>query len=206
MAARERLAGQRAALVRSDLGEFDPPVGFTEAALRVIGVPTVEACFTKRPAEARREPTCAIGADVARRSRGGRPSGARHRRAQRPCPRRVRTRGRRPGRSRRPHLPARSRGRRFLHPTALLRDEIVAALPEATLVETEFEPVVGALLLGFDRLDGQLDVDALRLSLPLRRAVPNVGRWHGGARYLGWLTRGRRTRWLNQPAPSPKPH
>jgi hypothetical protein len=39
-------------------------------------------------------------------------------------------------------------------------------LPEARLVETEFEPVVGALLLGFDRLDGQLDVDALRLSLP----------------------------------------
>jgi N-acetylglucosamine kinase-like BadF-type ATPase len=54
----------------------------------------------------------------------------------------------------------------FLHPSRLLRDEIAAALPEATLVESEFEPVVGALLLGFDRLEGPLDVDALRLSLP----------------------------------------
>ena len=154
------------ALVRSDLG-IDPPVGFTEAALTVIGVPTVEALLheaTRRGAPrtllARLAPmlldAAEAGDQVARDIvvRSGRVLGE----YARVAAGRVGFEGR--------TYPLVLAGGVFLHPTALLRDEIVAALPEATLVETEFEPVVGALLLGFDRLDGQLDVDALRLSLP----------------------------------------
>jgi N-acetylglucosamine kinase-like BadF-type ATPase len=158
-------AAQRA-LVRSDLG-IDPPLGFTRAALEVIGVPTVEALLhrvTRRGAPrtllARLAPVVLDAADagdpVARDIvlATGRVLGE----YARVAARRVGL-----GETTYPLVVA---GGVFQHPSRLFRDEIAAALPEARLVETEFEPVVGALLLGFDRLDGQLDVDALRLSLP----------------------------------------
>jgi N-acetylglucosamine kinase-like BadF-type ATPase len=67
----------------------------------------------------------------------------------------------------------------FLHRSPILRDEIARAVPGGRLIETEFEPVVGALLLAFDRLEGGVELDRLRESLPhadLFRtlAVPNA--------------------------------
>jgi N-acetylglucosamine kinase-like BadF-type ATPase len=154
------------ALVRSDLG-IDPPVGFTRDALDVIGVPTVEALLhraTRRGAPrtllAQLAPMLLDAADagdqVARDIVIG--SGRVLGEYARVAVGRVGLAG--------GTYPLVLAGGVFLHASPLLREEIAAALPEATLVESEFEPVVGALLLGFDGLDRPLDVDALRLSLP----------------------------------------
>ncbi len=154
------------AMVRADLG-LDPPVGFTRHALELFDVPSVGALLhraTKRGAPrtmlAALAPTILEEADrgdpVARRIvlDMGRVLGE----YARVAAERV---GLRDG-----SFPLVLAGGVFLHPSPLLREAIAGALPGARLVESEFEPVVGALLLAFDQLESRADVDALRRSLP----------------------------------------
>jgi N-acetylglucosamine kinase-like BadF-type ATPase len=57
-------------------------------------------------------------------------------------------------------------GGMFRHPGLILRSEILGASPGAEAVDAGFEPVVGALLLAFDQIGHQPDLDQLRASLP----------------------------------------
>jgi N-acetylglucosamine kinase-like BadF-type ATPase len=52
------------------------------------------------------------------------------------------------------------------HEGTMLRDRLIAAVPQGRAVSSTFEPVVGALLLAFDRGPGGLDRELLERSLP----------------------------------------
>jgi N-acetylglucosamine kinase-like BadF-type ATPase len=54
----------------------------------------------------------------------------------------------------------------FRHRSAALRNAITTGVPGAHVVEPEFEPAVGALLLAFDAVGLSADLRALRASLP----------------------------------------
>lgn len=56
----------------------------------------------------------------------------------------------------------------FRHPSPLLAGAIAAELPVAVPTRAEFEPAVGALLLAFDELGLEPDIDVLSASLPDR--------------------------------------
>jgi N-acetylglucosamine kinase-like BadF-type ATPase len=52
------------------------------------------------------------------------------------------------------------------HPSSVLADAIAAEIPDAIRTPAEFEPAVGALLLAYDELGIEPDLDKLRASLP----------------------------------------
>jgi N-acetylglucosamine kinase-like BadF-type ATPase len=56
----------------------------------------------------------------------------------------------------------------FRHPSPVLADAVAAELPTAVPTRSAFEPAVGALLLAFDELGFEPDLDVLRASLPDR--------------------------------------
>jgi N-acetylglucosamine kinase-like BadF-type ATPase len=63
----------------------------------------------------------------------------------------------------------------FRHPSPLIRNEIVAALPGAKVVDVAFEPVAGALLLAFDALGRRADLGLLRGTLPSHDRFATAG-------------------------------
>jgi N-acetylglucosamine kinase-like BadF-type ATPase len=63
----------------------------------------------------------------------------------------------------------------FRHPSPLIRTEIIASLPGARVIDAAFEPVAGALLLGFDALGRRADLDLLRRTLPAHDRFATAG-------------------------------
>lgn len=157
------------AIVRSELG-IDPPVGFAREALGVLGAASVDSLLheatrrgTPRTFLADLAPVVLDSAD----------------RGDEVAVRVISTAGQLLGEYARVgadrvglsgSYPLILAGGVFRHPSPLLRSDVIAALPGAVVATAPLEPIAGALLLAFDRLDARIDFEGLRLSLPAHDA------------------------------------
>jgi N-acetylglucosamine kinase-like BadF-type ATPase len=156
----------RRAMLRADLG-LDPTPGFGEAALVAFGADSVSDLLHQTTRlGAPRTMLAALAPLVLDAAEDGDPIALRIiLDAGRTLAEYVGVATRKVGYEHRPY-PLVLAGGMFRHPGLVLRSEILAASPGASPVDAGFEPVVGALLLAFDHIDGRPDLDLLRASLP----------------------------------------